>query len=139
MSLKDTQIETTIYITRPGILVNEDDFNKRLPRMGQNMENELQPLLQKSVPAAYNSEPVNSVGGIHSQIREELFHIKIIEGRPSIEKVIATCIEDSSGSACFVTCGHPAMVDDIRAAVANNIDNKEGKRVDYYEQLQVWA
>ena len=56
--------------------------------MGQNMENELQPLLQKSVPAAYNSEPVNSVGGIHSQIREELFHIKIIEGRPNIEKVI---------------------------------------------------
>ena len=63
----------------------------------------------------------------------------MIEGRPNIEKVIETCIEESSGSACFVTCGHPAMVDDIRVAVANNIDNKEGKRVDYYEQLQVWA
>lgn len=139
MSLKNTEIKTTIYITRPGILVDEDDFKKRMQGISQGMENELQPLLQKSVPASYNSEPVNSTDGILNKIKEELFHIKMIEGRPNIEKVIETCIEESSGSACFVTCGHPAMVDDIRVAVANNIDNKEGKRVDYYEQLQVWA
>ena len=39
----------------------------------------------------------------------------------------------------FVTCGHPAMVDDIRAEVVGTIGKYKEKRIDYYEQLIGWA
>ena len=35
--------------------------------------------------------------------------------------------------------GHPAMVDEIRYQILQNINNDERKRVDFYEQLQIWA
>lgn len=74
-----------------------------------------------------------------NHIRKDLSHINIREERPNVELLVKSNIKESPGSTCFVTCGHPAMVDEIRALVVNNIDNNEKKRVDYFEQLQVWA
>ncbi|EGW33321.1 ferric reductase [Spathaspora passalidarum NRRL Y-27907] len=74
-----------------------------------------------------------------AQLVGTLSHIAFLHGKPDIDALVRANVEESLGSTCFITCGHPAMVDDIRAAVIRNIDNKERKRVDYYEKLQVWA
>ena len=55
-----------------------------------------------------------------------------------MEQIVKEEVAESLGSTAFITCGHPVMVDDLRYAVSQNLDNG-GKRVDFFEQLQVWA
>ena len=56
-----------------------------------------------------------------------------------MEEMVLQEIDESNGSVAFVTCGHPLMVDDLRHSVVSNLDNTKGKRVEFFEQLQVWA
>ena len=168
-----TNIETIVYITRPHLLIDKEDFDKRVISIMPDLSelNELSPLISKGEqqeqqpqqqqqqqqpqqqqqqrtkiqedlrPTVFNESTSNSFNNEEfiSTVKSELSHITIIEDRPNIEQVVRTNIKESMGSTCFITCGHPGMVDDIRASVVNNIDNDESKRVDYFEQLQVWA
>ncbi|KAG7662765.1 uncharacterized protein J8A68_003688, partial [[Candida] subhashii] len=72
-------------------------------------------------------------------IKRELSHIEFKEGRPNIEELVREEVNNSAGSIGFVTCGHPVMVDELRYYCAQNISNPNKNRVDFYEQLQVWA
>lgn len=76
---------------------------------------------------------------VKDAIIAQLSHVHFREGRPKINTIIKEEIEDAQGSICFVTCGHPAMVDDIRAEVVGTIGKYKEKRIDYYEQLIGWA
>lgn len=69
---------------------------------------------------------------------KELCHVKFLEGRPDISKLVSVAVSESTGSTCFVTCGHPAMVDSVRHEVIRSIEHSSS-RLDYFEQLQVWA
>ncbi|KAI3405753.2 hypothetical protein KGF56_001360 [Candida oxycetoniae] len=170
IALKDTKIESTVYITRPSIPIEREDFESRMgvsefldecneltPAAKQTQKyiksnsqfcqdefldecNELTPL----ITAAKQTQKYIKSNSLFcddflEKIKSELRHVTFIEGKPDIEKLVQTNIEESKGSTSFVTCGHPAMVDDIRASVVNNIANDGKKRVDYFEQLQVWA
>ena len=53
--------------------------------------------------------------------------------------MVETNLHESNGSVAFVSCGHPAMVDELRYFCSKNVDNSEKKRVDFYEQVQVWT
>ena len=66
-------------------------------------------------------------------------HAKFIHGRPCLEDIIKQEISESNGSVAFVSCGHPAMVDEIRYQILQTLTMMKGKRVDFYEQLQIWA
>ncbi|ODV67442.1 hypothetical protein HYPBUDRAFT_152383 [Hyphopichia burtonii NRRL Y-1933] len=173
-SLKNTKIQTTVYVTKPELKSCLEDFHLRFPITSNDHEfsdedddNDSddsnhallddheqdagfnKPLLSNATQLQdYNSTSENSFGltnakdlvaKVVSQIKKELAHIDFKEGRPQMEQLVRLHIKESLGSAAFVTCGHPVMVDDLRAAVVNNLDNDEKKRVDYYEQLQVWA
>lgn len=72
------------------------------------------------------------------QSEKVLSHIKFFEGRPDISKLVAVAASESLGSTCFVACGHPAMVDSVRHEVNKSIGDSPN-RLDYFEQLQVWA
>ncbi|CAI5756515.1 unnamed protein product [Candida verbasci] len=134
MALKGTKIETTIFITRPNSSIEERDFNSRT--FTSLLDDESSPLNPKQ-HTIYDS--IKSDGNIIKDIQKELSHIKLIESRPNIKKIVETNINESMGSTCFVTCGAPSMVDDIRHSVVLNLDYDRNKRVDYFEQLQVWA
>lgn len=121
-ALKNTTIETTIYVSRPLNALKIADKTREVL--------ELQPLL----PSNLQEQTLT-----RESLKLELSHIQICEGRPNIEKLVKQEIDESRSSTAFVTCGHPAMVDDIRAECARHIDTIDHKRVDYYEQLQVWA
>ncbi|KAI5964807.1 uncharacterized protein KGF55_001877 [Candida pseudojiufengensis] len=152
MSLKKVKIETTIYVTQPNSHIFMDEFNNRftgLERLsidkpedseGLSLEKddsfkEITKLEETSCDEKTDLDPCHII----NTIKSELSHISFKEGRPCIETLIPEELKESSGSVAFVTCGHPIMVDEIRYYCSKNVCNKERKRVDFYEQVQVWA
>lgn len=73
-----------------------------------------------------------------SNIKQGLSHVEFIEGRPDISTQVEQEVKQADGAIGFVTCGHPAMVDELRFAVTQNL-NVSKHRVEYHEQLQTWA
>lgn len=69
---------------------------------------------------------------------KQLAHIIWRTGRPVLSKIVQMATYESPGSICFVTCGQPEMVDTIRHEVVGMI-SQTPNRIDYFEQLQVWA
>ncbi|KAL6451202.1 CFL1 Probable ferric reductase transmembrane component [Candida maltosa Xu316] len=111
-ALKGSCIQTTIYITRPTISNDSDKVEK---------------------------VDSGSSGSSSSSIKSRLAHVEFKNGRPDMSQIVVNEIRDSPGSVGFVTCGHPVMVDEVRYYACQNINNPENKRVDLYEQLQVWS
>lgn len=64
-------------------------------------------------------------------------NVTFVQGRPQILDLVAMEIE-AADSVAFVTCGHPAMVDEVRYQVVRWVDQTT-KRVDFFEEIQVWA
>lgn len=161
MSLRNTKIETTIYVTKPDSHSFLEDFNLRFatevvnelqsstqvvnsPRLIHSDESsDESTTLKSAMPSGsvshYGSTESVSPEEIINKIKRELSFITFKEGRPSMDLLVKDTIKESPGACAYITCGHPVMVDDLRLAVVNNIDNAERKRIDYYEQLQVWA
>lgn len=69
-------------------------------------------------------------------LRQKLHFVEFRAGRPDIESLIKDEITESSGAVAFIACGHSSFVDESRRIVATNLP--EGKRVDFYDQLQTW-
>ncbi|KAI5954163.1 hypothetical protein CANMA_005002 [Candida margitis] len=148
LQLRGKDIETIVYVTRPNSFISADDFRKRINSLETDAlldTNELTPLMKvpkRRLDSANNSSVLTTSDEeteFDQRIKHELPHITFVESRPNIDKVVLTSIEESMGSVCFVTCGHPAMVDDLRSSVVLHINNADRKRIDYFEQLQVWA
>ena len=153
MSLKTSRIETTIYITQPSNHAYVNDFNHRfvgfdrdfLPSSADedfDCENkEAKEIVKEGAKIEEESscDEKADTQFIVDCIRKELSHIDFKEGRPQVGEIVSQEIHESNGSVAFVTCGHSAMVDQLRYYCAENVDNKEKKRVDFYEQVQVWA
>ncbi|KAM9915989.1 hypothetical protein OXX59_010286, partial [Metschnikowia pulcherrima] len=119
--LQSSRIDTEIYVTRP--------------------QADLRIVSDKSALLENTYTHQNHHGSIETFIKKlqtDLPHVSFRAGRPNIEKIVELNTDESFGSTCFVTCGHPVMVDDVRWEVARKVAATE-KRVDYFEQLQVWA
>ncbi|KAK6465100.1 ferric reductase [Scheffersomyces coipomensis] len=138
MALKDCKVELCIYITKPDLPLFEAEANT---------STSTDMLLKNDSFISYNSIESNSaikMGSVRKQINKDILKldlsfIKFKEGRPNIEQIVSGNIKASTGSICFVACGHPVMVDDVRASIVQNIDINSNKRIDYFEQLQVWS
>ncbi|OBA20916.1 ferric reductase transmembrane component [Metschnikowia bicuspidata var. bicuspidata NRRL YB-4993] len=123
-SLKNTKVEATVYITRPE--GGNDDI--LLERMSTNDES-----------SAEEKDLSSKEGKSTIELLSEYFpHVTFKSGRPLMDAIVDEETEEAASSAAFITCGHPIMVDDLRYAVVQKIDKTE-KRVDFFEQLQVWA
>ncbi|KGQ87186.1 hypothetical protein MEU_04091 [Candida albicans P37005] len=125
--LGNTNIETTIYVTKPdlsNLLTGDgsDDTSSKKESDSQDM----------------NLESKESLQGV-DLVKSRFSHITFKKGRPSIEDIVDLEIKESNGSVAFVACGHPAMVDETRYFCSRNVDNPQKKRVDFYEQVQVWT
>lgn len=118
-ALKELAIETVVYITRESLtaVVEELFVNTDLSSLEKDKE--------------------GSMNGL-STLEETFPHIEFRFGRPDLKQVIVEEISEAANSVAFVTCGHPLLVDDLRYNVVNQIDHTS-KRLDFYEQLQVWA
>lgn len=140
LALQDTKIETTIYITKPESHICVREFQSRFPSAVIDLPGQLDhDNGTKHYTLGNLSHNENKVNDIVKKIKTELGHIKFIERRPLMGMLVSQNIHEAKRSAAFITCGHPNMVDDLRASVVKNIDNEDNKRIDYFEQLQVWA
>ncbi|EGV60376.1 hypothetical protein CANTEDRAFT_116427 [Yamadazyma tenuis ATCC 10573] len=108
--LKGKNIETIVYVTRPINQAADSDQEKKKTEDSD----------ESSFKAA-----------------EDLCHVEFRHGRPDVEDFVKHEIDESNGSIGFVTCGHPEMVDHLRYVVSHNLS--EEKRIEFYEQLQVWS
>jgi ferric-chelate reductase len=126
--LKNTNVKTIVYVTNPiSTAFKKDLKNVVAPTESSDEE-------QKKEESTDMSDNVSL-----DTFRSEFDHVEFKEGRPDLNKLIVDEIEESVGSTAFVACGHPAMVDDVRYSVAENVDKFPKKRVDFYEQVEVWA
>ncbi|RCK63161.1 putative ferric reductase transmembrane component [Candida viswanathii] len=118
LQLKKTRIETTIYVTKPETDTAVYGDNEKLVDLGET-KNDLEKLVQ--------------------EIKLKLRHVSFKHGRPVLKDLVREQVECSKGSVAFVACASHGMVDEIRYYCAKNISNQQKKRVDFYEQIQVWA
>lgn len=137
-------VKTTIYITRPDMQDGIEELHSALHK--DSMEKVPHSTSSsKSVHSTDKDEEqelkvkVETDGiEIMEHLRLALPHVQVLEGRPELSQLIHKDVEEATSSAAFVTCGHPAMVDDVRYTVLQAMDKTE-KRIDFYDQLQVWA
>lgn len=122
VALKGTKVETTIYVTSQSM----------------SESGELQSLIGSTPDEKEKDEKESLSSSLFESVRAVLPHVSIIEGRPCISDIVEQEIEEAEGGAAFISCGHPAMVDDVRFSVVKNID-KTDKRLDFFEEIQVWA
>ncbi|KAG7663950.1 uncharacterized protein J8A68_002511 [[Candida] subhashii] len=136
VSLKNVNIETTIYVTKPNNLVCVEEFRSRFASSDISSEDTSE---KNSSREKLDTCDDQEKERILELVKSELSHIQFKEGRPNIEELVRDEVNHSAGSIGFVTCGHPIMVDELRYYCAQNISNPNKNRVDFYEQLQVWA
>lgn len=129
--LESTSIQTTVYVTSGGS-GSSSTFGNVVSRVESTVSS-----MGDSKEVSSSSEQASYCDFLEL-IRELLPHVTFIEGRPSMEELVRGEIADSEGSIAFVSCGHPRMVDDLRYAVVHNLERSR-HRVDFFEQLQVWA
>ncbi|KAG2736684.1 hypothetical protein G9P44_000774 [Scheffersomyces stipitis] len=143
--LKNSKIQTTIFITKPDSQRHLDDFkqkdfeNYNSDKIYKESEEKKDHTSVKVESNSENEDEASSTTDIINTIHEELDHINFKMGRPTMEELVGEEIKESTGSVAFVACGHPIMLDDLRSSVVKNLDNKEKKRIEFFEQLQVWA
>ncbi|CAK9435439.1 uncharacterized protein LODBEIA_P01660 [Lodderomyces beijingensis] len=142
LSLKSTNIETTIYVTQASSRTLMEDFNSKFAgsaRISEDLGEKSESVEEVTKLEESSCDEKSATSSLVSSVKKELNHIEFREGRPDISTIVPEAIHESHGSVAFVTCGHSAMVDQIRYYCAENVDNEERKRVDFYEQVQVWA
>lgn len=115
-ALSKLNIETVIYVTRPVSSEAHELFKNDLSSVEKDKEDTASLAV----------------------VEEEFPHIEIRSGRPDLNQLVLEEIAEAQKSVAFVTCGHPMLVDDLRYIVVSQIDHTK-KRLDFYEQLQVWA
>ncbi|RCK55869.1 Ferric/cupric reductase transmembrane component 1 [Candida viswanathii] len=134
--LKKTSINTTIYVTKPSDASGLECFESPIS-------------LEKDVNSADKSEEDDekklatcssdsSRESLISVIKETFANVEFVEGRPNIEQQTKKDIQQANGPIAFITCGHAAMVDEIRYAVKENL-NETKYNVEFHEKLQNWS
>ncbi|CEP24054.1 FRE2 [Cyberlindnera jadinii] len=82
-----------------------------------------------------DSDPSATYQGCIEQLSQFItFHYE----RPNFKELLVTeFTQENQGTICVMSCGPPKMVDEIRKLVGQNFE-KSSKRVDLFEELQVW-
>lgn len=69
-------------------------------------------------------------------LKTKLSFVDFRAGRPDISAIVNGEIAESTGSVAFVACGHNSFVDEARKITIASLP--EGKRVDFFDQMQTW-
>ena len=137
LALNNTNVQCTIHITREKVHFEDDRISDSNVNQHSSSDNSVSNDKKSGSPNFNSTDEINA--NKIAMIKKELGHVYFLEGRPSIENLVKNEIEESNGSVAFVTCGHPSMVDEVRYCCAHALYDTKGKRIDFFEQLQVWT
>lgn len=76
--------------------------------------------------------------GIEATADQTLMFSMVRYGRPDLVELVRLEAEIAKTNLAIVSCGHPALVDELRDVVAKH-EPTNRVFVDYFTQLQVWA
>lgn len=155
LALKDSRVETMVVVTKQTVGQDMSFANSLTEKITDDVKYDLPAktaeVSEITSPQRNTDESLSDADKfdkISLETRDEtlssqastldLSHITFMYGRQSMDGLVQREIEQSPGSIAFVTCGHPNMVDDLRYAVVNQLDTTK-KRMEFFEQLQVWA
>lgn len=124
-AMRNTKIQATVYVSK----LPEDG------KMGEKMDDGLSFLTATS---SASSDETCYEKSTRMVLADAFPHVTFVRGRPNVAEIVASETRLCKRSVAFVSCGHPAMVDDLRAAVVEKIA-RTTKRVDFFDQLQGWA
>lgn len=123
-ALSKTKTQVIVFITRPE-LGDASELETKLGGMDQT-------------EVASKEKKNGSNTHLLERLHEDMPAIDFSTGRPSLEDLVSSEIDDASSSIAFVSCGHPALVDDLRFNVVRMIEHTP-KRVDFFDKSQIWA
>lgn len=123
-ALADTKVEATVYVSR---MPKDDEIS---------LSDDLLTFLTSTAAASRSSFADEKT--LADSLADAFPHVEFVSGRCDVEALVERETMLSRESVAFVCCGHPAMVDDLRAAVVNKI-SRTTKRVDFFDQLQGWS
>ncbi|QWU87494.1 hypothetical protein CA3LBN_001759 [Candidozyma haemuli] len=119
-------IDIIIYVTRGS---KEDELRHHIRRNSLN---------EKSDQSSGSTKVNGSITSIND-LKQSLPFIQFVEGRPNIGGIVSDeVIQSGNHSTGFVTCGHPAMVDDIRKQVVDTLAVDPTSKIELFEQFQMW-
>lgn len=122
-SFRNTESLITIYITRPDLVEGIEDLCS------------LMSICEDSGKELKEAEPFDD---IIERLNQELPHVNFVAGRPDLQQIVQTDVNEAAHSVAFVSCGHPIMVDDLRYRVVQVID-QTNKTIDFYDTMEIWA
>lgn len=148
IKLSQLGIEIVVFVTKPGELksmeisvdLNRSDDNSNDPFTDSFVfQEKKQPparSLLKDSAKTLSASISSSVNSMFANYRSQLPNVEFRFGRPDMDELVEQDIYDCSHSLAFVTCAHPAMVDDVRHAVRMNL--QRDRRIELFEQIQQW-
>lgn len=131
--LANTKVKPVIYVTNPRETSGLQGMS--LSSSSESDTGSDSDEKEKGESAAHFKE-LTIVDSIE-MIKKQLPHITFKEGRPNVQELVKETIDSVEGSLAVVSCAHPSMVDDARAAVAKNV-SKTKNLVELFDQLQAW-
>lgn len=123
LELKKTSAEVIIYVSDPSS-----------PHGTRHLSGNSSDSSSTNQSEKNDSHDEETKGGMPPK---ELDFIQFRTGRPNMQEVVTSDLQQANGSTVVVACGHNSMVDDVRYYVSQNLDATKG-RVEYIEELQVW-
>ncbi|GME70763.1 unnamed protein product [Ambrosiozyma monospora] len=127
MQLKNTKVYPIIYVSDPNSSIDSVHLKS------SSFDNSDNDSCEKNSPG----ENIKDANYSHSFMMDKFGFIEFHQGRLNATEIVASEIRESAGSVAIGACGHPAMVDEVRVAVKNNLSGSN-KRVEYFEEMQAW-
>lgn len=134
LKLKDLNVQTTIYVTRPNASKDavlhdnvhySDKYDEKADGSETNSKENTEGELEKSA-LSFNV----------ADVVKQLNHITFKEGRPNVDELVASEIETAEQSVAFMSCGHANIIDAMRVSISKRLSSTV--RVDYFEENQQW-
>lgn len=116
--LSTTSVEATVYLTNAAQIERT------------SIKNEESKSLEESIP----EKSVDYASNLQSRLQ----HVTFVYDRPQLQNVVEQEVAEANGSIAFVVSGPARMSDEMRKHVVQQIGQNE-KRVDFYDQMQIWA
>lgn len=147
---RNSGLLTSVYITQPEATVAAKAFLERnnLSSLDEKTRIEEKVRLDEKYGPGFAQEEKQGMSQGSDNSRQDAFGLAGLEyefpdidfhvGRPDLNALIARETEQAPASIAFIGCGHPILIDDLRYSIIEYMD-KTDKRIDFYEQLQVWA
>lgn len=124
--LEALNIETTIYISRPGDSTDLAFSIEHIPNYNEKID-------------MASLKTTSTLISLVKALKEDLLFIKFVEGRPNVSSLVSNSVVAAGDrSVGFVTCGHPKMVDEVRAQVVTELSKDTSRKIELFEEFQMW-